>query len=566
MEYPAMSGGLFDQPLFDTPDKSRAKRGGAGKRSVMNQAPAEIEPLRQPSVQADAPSTQQTVPGNAAATAEVAQPSAADHDAPLDPPVAGGKPITPSAGTPPVRSVSEVNGLIGRVLQAQLPQVLRVRGEISNFNVYSKGHAFFKLKDQRSELPCMMWRNDLEKLRFNPADGLAVIAEGAVKLYEPQGRLQLYVSSMIPQGAGELELAFRQLCDKLRAEGLFAPERKKPIPLLPYHIVVITSATGDVFHDVITTAYSRFPNIHIMLFPVQVQGAPAAGEIVRAIELVNAHAESIGGVDLILLVRGGGSLEDLWAFNEETVARAIVQSAIPIATGIGHEPDVTIADLVADLRGPTPTGIAALVIPEKAALNEQVTALADGLARDITTRCRDCRNSLALQHADATDAMRRLVRLAVQKIDLAGRRIAGIEPRHAIAQGWRRLDNAADRLRQGGMDGIRLARDRTADCAARLQRHSPQIRQVQYHARLAGLQAQLTAGMQHQQQLNQRRLAEVEKQLELAGPMQVLQRGYSITTNQSGAVVKAADQVHPGDLINTRTASGTFGSVVSERG
>ncbi len=560
-----MSGGLFDQPLFDTPDKSRAKRGGAGKQSVKEKAPAEIKPADHASAQVNASPVQPTTRHGVTAAVVTDQIAATDN-APLDSPALHNRAIMPSADMAPVRSVSEVNGLIGRVLQAQLPPLIRVRGEISNFNVYSKGHAFFKLKDQLSELPCMMWRNDLEKLRFNPADGLAVIAEGAVKLYEAQGRLQLYVSSMIPQGAGELELAFRQLCGKLRAEGLFDPARKKPIPLVPNHIAVITSATGDVFHDVVTTAYSRFPNIHIMLFPVQVQGAPAAGDIVHAIELVNIHAESIGGVDVIILVRGGGSLEDLWAFNEEAVARAIVQSAIPIATGIGHEPDVTIADLVADLRGPTPTGIAAMVIPEKAVLQGQMTALADLLIRDITTHCRDSRNALAMQQADATDAMRRIVRLAVQKTELTGRQIAGIEPRHAIAQGWRRLDNAGDRLRQGGLDCIRAARDFMTDCAARLQRHSPQTRRAEYNARLMGLQAQLAAGMQNHHKINQRRLVELEKQLELAGPMQVLQRGFTITTDRNGAVVKTADQVNPGETIKTRTAGGTFGSVVSERG
>ena len=447
-----MSGELFDKPLFDSPKASPRKRGGT-RKSPERKPPAAIKPAASFAV-----GSPQTTPE-----------PATKYPAPGDSP-SGSRGVSISPEAPPIRTISEVNGLIGRTLQSHLPPVLRVRGEISNFNVYSKGHAFFKLKDERSELPCMMWRNDLEKLRFSPADGLAVIAEGSVKLYEAQGRLQLYVSSMIPQGAGELELAFRQLCDKLRAEGLFDAARKKAIPLLPRHIVVITSPTGDVFHDVLTTAGRRFPNIHIMLFPVQVQGAPAAAELVRAIDLVNAHAVAIGGVDLILLVRGGGSLEDLWAFNEESVARAIVRSAIPIATGIGHEPDITIADLVADLRGPTPTGVAAMVIPEKAALQNRVESLGDLLARDLIMRCRDGRNSVAIRQADATDAIHRALRVAVRETEAAARQIADIEPRHKVAQGWRRLDNGYDRLRQYGGARIRMARDQLADNSQKLQR------------------------------------------------------------------------------------------------
>ena len=547
-----MSGGLFDQPLYEVPDKARGKRGGAGKSRERVEAPADIKPPVRQNASDNAPSTD-------------ASPVAAQVD-PAAIPIHSRQSNDSAhfAGPEPVRSVSEINGLIGRVLQSQLPAVLRVRGEISNFNIYSKGHAFFKLKDQRSELPCMMWRNDLEKLRFSPTDGLEVIAEGEVKLYEAQGRLQLYVHSMIPQGAGELELAFRQLCDKLRAEGLFDAARKRPIPSVPLHIVVITSATGDVFHDVLTTARNRFANIHIMLFPVQVQGAPAATDIVRAIELVNAHAETIGGVDLILLVRGGGSLEDLWAFNEEAVARAIINSSIPIATGIGHEPDITIADLVADLRGPTPTGVAALVVPEKRALAKSVAVLEDMLLREWTTRCRDGQHVLDLRQAALTEEIFRMMRSASRKTDSAGRQIAAIEPRHAIAQGWRRLENATQQLRQRGAEIIRHSRDRLVETVTDLQRHGPQARHAKYRATLSGFNTHLASAMRHKQQFSVQRLADLEKQLKLAGPLQVLNRGFTITTDQRGRIVKSAGQVQLGEQVATRTADGTFGSIVAD--
>ena len=540
-----MCGGLFDQDLFDTADPSRRLPGGKEKMPTQKRSAVHI------SARADI--VAKIISPNIVKT----QPAASDT------PTSDMTQINSPAAPAPVRSVSEVNNLIGRVLQSQLPPLIRVRGEISNFSVYSKGHAFFKLKDTHSELPCMMWRNDLEKLRFHPADGLAVIAEGAVKLYESQGRLQLYVGSMIPQGAGELELAFRQLCEKLRAQGLFDPARKKPIPSVPLHIAVITSATGDVFHDVLTTACRRFPTIHIMLFPVQVQGASAADDIVRAIGMINAHASDVGGVDLILLVRGGGSLEDLWAFNEESVARAIVQSAIPIATGIGHEPDVTIADLVADLRGPTPTGVAAMVIPEKKVLQDRVSSIVETLRRDMAMRCRDGRNAVALRQSEMTDVIRGIMRAAVRGTELAGQRIAAIEPRHAVAQGWRRVDHAADRLRQRSLDRIRAARDLITNNATQLQRFSPRLRRAEFNAMLTGLQTQLATALRHYHKINQQHLMELEKQLELAGPMQVLNRGYTITTNARGMVVKHPDQVQAGESIATRTAAGSFGSVVS---
>ncbi len=273
----------------------------------------------------------------------------------------------------PVRTVKQVNAMIQGALAANLPAYFLVQGEISNFRVYERGHAFFTLKEPGAELPCVCWKDALARLKFKPGDGMAVVARGAVKLYEPQGKIQLYVEALYPQGMGELEVAFRQLCAKLKAEGLFEAGRKRVLPRLPQRVAILTSRTGDVLHDVLTTARRRYPGLHVMLMPVPVQGAGAAGRIAEAIELVNAYSagregRGEGAIDLMLLVRGGGSLEDLWAFNEEEVARAIVASRIPIATGIGHEPDTTVADLVGDLRGPTPTGVTELTIPDVGAL------------------------------------------------------------------------------------------------------------------------------------------------------------------------------------------------------
>ncbi|NNM86922.1 MAG: exodeoxyribonuclease VII large subunit, partial [Phycisphaerae bacterium] len=227
-----------------------------------------------------------------------------------------------------VHSVSQVNALITQALADHFSGSLRVAGEISNFSVSQRGHAYFTLKDSSAQLACVIWREALARLGTTIADGMAVVVRGSVRFYEPHGRIQLYVDDIAPQGAGALEMAYRQLCEKLKKEGLFEQGRKRQLPRLPLRVVVVTSPTGDALHDVLTTARRRFPGLHLMIYPVAVQGASAAHQIANAIRQINRHSQAIGGVDLILLVRGGGSLEDLWAFNEEIVARAMVAGHI----------------------------------------------------------------------------------------------------------------------------------------------------------------------------------------------------------------------------------------------
>ena len=461
-------------------------------------------------------------------------------------------------------TVAQVNSLVNQLLLNAIPGVLFIQGEISNFRTYDRGHAFFTLKEPGAELPCVLWKDALARLKFKPKDGLAVIARGTIKLYEPQGKLQFYVETLLPQGAGALELAFRQLCDKLRAEGLFEAARKRPIPSLPQRIVIITSKTGDVLHDVLTTAYRRFPGLHTLLMPVRVQGEQAAPDIVRALEMVNRHAEAIGGVDLILLVRGGGSLEDLWAFNEENVARAIVASRIPIATGIGHEPDTTISDLVGDLRGPTPTGVAELTIPDVADLGARLQAQAILLTRDVRRSVELAGANLQSLGSDLNESLRESLRQRVRRVDQLTHLIERIEPRHAIAQGWRRVEEAQRNFSSAAAARLNGSRTHLDRSQGRLEKASPMSRIHRQRDRVDHLSAKLWLALNGQVAASKQRMAALAGQLRVVSPHAVLERGYSITTTKDGRILRSVRDVQTGQIITSRLADGTLDSTVGK--
>jgi exodeoxyribonuclease VII large subunit len=460
-------------------------------------------------------------------------------------------------------SVKQVNALVNQVLAGALPPSFFIQGEISNFRVYDRGHAFFTLKEAGAELPCVFWKDGLGRLKFRPKDGMAVIARGNIKLYEPQGKLQLYVDTLLPQGAGALELAFRQLCDKLKLEGLFEAGRKRAIPKLPQRVVIITSRTGDVLHDVLTTAYRRFPGLHTMLYAVRVQGEQAAGEIVRAIEIINRHAARLQ-IDLILLVRGGGSLEDLWAFNEEILARAICASLIPIATGIGHEPDTTIADLVGDLRGPTPTGVTELTIPDVRNLLNDLNARGALLTRDITRLIEGHRANVERVGVEFDSAIREAMRNREMRIDLLCNQVGRIEPKHAIAQGWRRVEEASRNLHNAVARRIRFGLDGITRAHYRLERCSPLAAVERHRNRLGQLALRLDAALAARRNAATQKLNALDMQLRAVSPQSVLDRGFSITTDNAGKLVRSKDQVKKGDLLTTRVADGTITSTVGK--
>lgn len=472
------------------------------------------------------------------------------------------RPTPTPAKSDPVHSVSEVNALITRALADQFSGPLRVAGEISNFSISQRGHAYFTLKDASAQLPCVIWRDALARLGAAIRDGMAVVVHGSVRFYEPHGRVQLYVDEISPQGTGALELAYRQLCEKLKMEGLFDRSRKRPLPRLPLRVVVVTSPTGDALHDVLTTAHRRFPGLHVMVYPVAVQGPAAAGQIATAINLINLHESALGGVDLILLVRGGGSLEDLWAFNEEIVARAIVAGHIPIATGIGHEPDTTIADLVADLRGPTPTGVTELTVPDVRMLLREIQTRQNNLSGYVASRILDHKNSLRAMTMDMIGQTRQLLQIRNRRLEIAARRVAAIEPRHAIAQSWRRLETAQRRLEDCALAARDQASKRLATLHQRLAGIAPASRLSSGRLQLSHLEKSLATAAVNRLQSALAEFETLRQRLLAISPQAVLERGYSITTDADGSIVRRAQQVHSGQTILSRVAEGTITSTV----
>lgn len=292
-----------------------------------------------------------------------------------------------------VLSITQINEYIrGKMDQDQLLVQLAVRGEISNYKMYPSGHHYFTLKDENAALKCVMFKASAARLRFRPENGMKVIAMGRITVYPRDGAFQLYCSAMSMDGVGDLYAAFEQLKAKLAAQGLFAPEHKKPLPPFPGTIGIVTSSAGAAIHDMLRILNKRYPLTRVRLFPVRVQGAEAPGEIAAAIRYANHYRLA----DLLIVGRGGGSIEDLWAFNDERVAYAIYESRIPIISAVGHEPDVTISDYVADLRAATPSNAAELAVPDQAALLQNMDAAASAMASALAGRLRHARQRLAV--------------------------------------------------------------------------------------------------------------------------------------------------------------------------
>jgi exodeoxyribonuclease VII large subunit len=313
-------------------------------------------------------------------------------------------------------TVSQLTRRVRDALEDRLDE-LWVVGEISNFRMPSSRHFYFSLKDDRSQVAAVMFRSRNQTLPFQPEDGMQVIVRGRIGLYEARGSLQLYVEAMEPRGQGSLQLALEQLKTRLASEGLFAEQRKRPLPFLPRCVAIITALTGAAVHDMLTTLLARRPGLHIIVCPVRVQGSGAAEDIAGAI----ADANELPGVDVIITGRGGGSLEDLWAFNEEAVARAIASSRIPVVSAVGHETDLTIADLVADRRAPTPTAAGTLVVPDERELQARLRRAAQALQTATLRRVEENRKSLAT-HAGHLRDPRAILRALRLRIDEMGER------------------------------------------------------------------------------------------------------------------------------------------------
>jgi len=413
-----------------------------------------------------------------------------------------------------------------------------VRGELTGVRVAGSGHRYFQVKDADGTLSCAMWAARADRLRFKLTDGLAVILRATLEVYAPRGSLQLIVSEVVPEGVGELQLAFEQLKAKLEAEGLFAAERKRALPALPQRLGVVTSASGAALRDVLKVL-SRWPRLEVLVYPVRVQGRGAGGEIARALRYLSQR----GGLDVVLLVRGGGSLEDLWCFNEEVVARAVAASAVPVVSGVGHEIDFTIADFVADLRAATPTQAAELVVARLEAQQRRLDLAAESARRGLLRRLEAARLRLG-----ALEGSRGLARFPARLRELRER--------------LRRLAALPRLLRE-----LVRSRRRTADAAVeRLYRWpvrfgAPRRREV-VAARLA-VAAERLRSLVRQRGLE---LAGRERALAALSPAAVLLRGYSITTREGAdEPLRDAAAVAAGERLVTRLAFGELRSVVTGR-
>lgn len=487
-------------------------------------------------------------------------------------------------------TVSQLVHLVRETVRAGLPSTLHVAGEVSNLSRPASGHVYFTLKDADSEVRCVMWRSDATTLRFRPEDGLAVLATGAMDVYEPRGQLQLYVRRLEPRGIGALELAFRQLRDRLAREGLFDQDRKRPLPAFPRTVAVVTSPTGAAIRDVLQTLRRRFPAIRVLVHPARVQGDGAAAEIADAIARLNAQADRLGGVDVLIVGRGGGSLEDLWAFNEEVVARAIFASRIPVVSAVGHEVDFTIADFVADVRAATPTAAAELVVP---VLADVLTGIDSHRARLIraaraVVELARARLSAAERSECFRDPLAR-IRVRQQAVDEVShrlhlamtRRAASLRAslhRHEIALGQIRPDVAIARRRERmarlehrlhwsqGHANL-LAERRLAALAGRLAQAGPQRAVERDRLVLDATAARLARAAANALVLREERLKALATRLNANSHEQVLRRGFSITRRLRGRkIVQSPRDVRVDEKIITQTAQGEIESRVVPRG
>ncbi len=438
-----------------------------------------------------------------------------------------------------VYSVGRLNRDVRLLLERGFP-VLWVEGEISNLARPASGHWYFSLKDRDAQIRCAMFRQRNLQARFEPRNGTQVLARGRVSLYEARGDYQLLVELIEEAGIGALRREFERLKQALAAEGLFDPGRKRPLPALPRRIGVVTSPTGAALRDILHILRRRFPAVEVLIYPTPVQGAAAVPNIVAAIDLASSRAEC----DLLLLARGGGSLEDLWAFNDEAVARAIARCAIPVVSGIGHEIDFTIADFVADVRAPTPSGAAEIAVPDAGAWIATLGRLERRFGLAV-------RRELTLERA-GLDRLRRRLQLA--------------HPGVRLAQGSQRLDDLEQRLASGVRANWQRERHRLAAALARLVRASPGLRVRDLRAEGAALAERLVQALRERLQHASTRLGLALRTLDAVSPLATLGRGFAIVTRSAdGKLVTDAAQLEPGAEIDARLARGTLRATVIRR-
>ena len=434
-------------------------------------------------------------------------------------------------------TVSEMNRLIRNLVEGSGAVAhVQVRGEISNFKRYPSGHCYFSLKDKNSVLKCVMFRRQAVHLTKYPDNGDTVIAIGSIGIYERDGVYQLYADMLIEEGIGSLMQAYEKLKKKLAAEGLFDEEKKKPIPSHPHTVGIITSPAGAAVRDIITVSRRRDPGVRLLLYPVQVQGKAAAGEIVRAIRFMNRHHLA----DVLIVGRGGGSMEDLWAFNEENVVRAVAASGIPVISSVGHETDFTLSDFAADKRAATPSQAAELAVADTGQYRRQVERNRQKIAFSMNRILRE-----------KTNVCQRIA---------ASRMLQ--DPMRITERAEERLDRATDRLKQALPQRIQNRDLRLQNAVKTLQRHTWFYES--YEEKYRNVWCELNRVIQGLTEAKEHKLTLLAAQLDAVSPLRVLSRGYSVTMNEKGKVIKSVDALRWGEEIRTRLHDGEINSVIQQ--
>ena len=479
-----------------------------------------------------------------------------------------------------VWKVSELTQQISDLLEGNFPDVW-VEGEVSNYRPAQSGHLYFTLKDARSQIRCICFRDQLRGIKFRPDNGLHIIVRGSLSVYEPRGEYQIYVTHLEPVGAGALQLAFEQLKKKLQEEGLFDAARKKPLPVLPRCIGVVTSPQGAAIRDILRVLKRRFANLHVQIYPVSVQGDGAAAEIAQALRYFNR----VQFAEVLILARGGGSLEDLWAFNEEAVARAVAGSAIPVITGVGHETDFTIADFVADLRAPTPSAAAEVVVRSRAEFEQHIAEHQRRIvqrlrfllsewrhrARDLETHRGFRQIEMLLrrraQHVDDLsgalgEALRLKLAVSRQRLTRAEAQISSFDLRARAVSLRRRIEQARERLHAGLERAVTRKHRSFESLRFRLARTDLRARVSRLQRKWEKTLADLTVRMDHLLAARKRSVEAAAIRLNERSPYQLLERGYAIAYDSSGKVLRSPDQVATGDDISVRLARGQVDATV----
>jgi exodeoxyribonuclease VII large subunit len=443
-------------------------------------------------------------------------------------------------------TVSELTNAVRTALEARFTSVW-VEGEISNFKAHSSGHWYFTIKDEAAQLRAKCFRSANTRIRFRPTDGLHVRARGRLSVYAPRGEYEMVVESLDPIGAGALRIAFEQLRDRLQAEGLFAKELKRPLPVFPRRVGIVTSPTGAAIRDILNVISRRTRTVHVLFSPARVQGETAGPDIVRAIRLINQHHEralregrSGDLVDVLIVGRGGGSSEDLWAFNQEEVARAIRKSVIPVISAVGHETDFTIADFVADFRAPTPSAAAEIV----AAHEDQICSSLERLGRQL----------VRLTRFRIVDARAKVQEQALSQVF--------DEVRARLRDARANTSSATHELQTLITRTVRNAQSRANAVTQKLSPARLQTRVVNAQARFETASLGCSAAMEMQLQQARERLGLAAASLDALSPLAVLQRGYAIAQDKSGALLRDAKSVAVGDEVRVRLVKGRLNTRV----